>query len=71
MGKWIDQFLGLNSCRKTWEFPRSTPNEVLRAIVSVLGGLAADLWIRLLMPEFEIQAADTKRVHILMCTKLE
>jgi hypothetical protein len=70
-GHWIGQFVGINSKQESWNFPKNTPEEVSRAIVEVLEGLTPERKAKLIIPEFEIQTADAKRVHVLTWTKLE
>lgn len=68
---WVGQFVGLNSRKETWDFPNNTPEEVSKAIVDVLEGLTPERRTKLYMPEFEIKAADDKKIHVLTWTKLE
>lgn len=70
-GHWIGQFVGLNSQKETWDFPKNTPEEVSKALVDVLESLTPERKQKLYMPEFKIQTADSKKVHVLTWTKLE
>eukprot|EP00531_Pseudo-nitzschia_arenysensis_P007851 CAMPEP_0116137688 /NCGR_PEP_ID=MMETSP0329-20121206/12376_1 /TAXON_ID=697910 /ORGANISM="Pseudo-nitzschia arenysensis, Strain B593" /LENGTH=243 /DNA_ID=CAMNT_0003632609 /DNA_START=58 /DNA_END=789 /DNA_ORIENTATION=+ len=70
-GHWIGQFVGLNSRKETWEFPKNTPEEVSKALVDVLEGLTPERKAKLFMPEFQIQKANSQKVHVLTWTKLE
>jgi len=70
-GHWIGRFVGINSKKETWDFPRNTPEEVSKAIVDVLEGLTEDRKSKLCMPNFDIRRADAKGVHVLTWTKLE
>jgi len=70
-GHWVGQFLGLNSKKETWDFAANTPEEVSRAIVDVLNELSPDRKNKLYMPEFKIQTANNKKIHVLTWTRLE
>jgi len=70
-GHWIGQFVGINSKQDTWSFPDRTPEQVSKAIVEVLEGLTPERRDKLYMPEFIIQTADARKVHVLTWTKLE
>ena len=70
-GHWIGQFVGLNSRKETWDFPKNSPEEVSKALVDVVEGLTPERKQKLYMPEFKIQTADSKKVHVLTWTKLE
>mmetsp|Transcript_11837 Transcript_11837/g.30019 ORF Transcript_11837/g.30019 Transcript_11837/m.30019 type:complete len:233 (+) Transcript_11837:78-776(+) len=70
-GHWIGQFVGLNSRKETWDFPKNTPEEVSKALVDVIEGLTPERKAKLYMPEYQIQKADARKVHVLTWTKLE
>jgi len=70
-GHWLGQFVGLNSRTEQWDFPAATPSEVSAALVAVLEELTPERRARLLIPEFKVQRADSKNVHVLTWTKAE
>ena len=70
-GHWIGQFVGLNSRKETWDFPKNTPEEVSKALVDVIEGLTPERKAKLYIPEYQIQKADARKVHVLTWTKLE